>query len=123
MPAPAITGLDTVDAAAGDPSREQPWSDLGLKADEYARIKEILGRRPTSSELAMYSVMWSEHCSYKSSKVHLKQFAEIPQETPLANADGTAGVGAAMDSLNPCWTPSAWPRKTPTASSRGRSWG
>jgi phosphoribosylformylglycinamidine (FGAM) synthase-like enzyme len=32
------------------------------------RIKEILGRRPTSSELAMYSVMWSEHCSYKSSK-------------------------------------------------------
>ena len=40
----------------------------------------------------MYSVMWSEHCSYKSSKVHLTQFAEIPQETPLANSDGT-GVG------------------------------
>src|SRR4051794_28773245 len=54
----------------------QPWSDLGLKPDEYARIREILGRRPTSSELAMYSVMWSEHCSYKSSKVHLRQFGE-----------------------------------------------
>ena len=85
--------LDTVGLAEKDPDREQPWSDLGLKVDEYARIKEILGRRPTSSELAMYSVMWSEHCSYKSSKVHLRQFSEIPQETPLANADGSAGVG------------------------------
>ncbi|HEX5087494.1 MAG TPA: phosphoribosylformylglycinamidine synthase subunit PurL [Nocardioides sp.] len=78
-------------AAAEEPSREQPWADLGLKADEYARIREILGRRPTSSELAMYSVMWSEHCSYKSSKVHLKQFSEIPQETPVGKM--LAGIG------------------------------
>ncbi|GAB3855273.1 phosphoribosylformylglycinamidine synthase subunit PurL [Nocardioides maradonensis] len=88
--------LDTVAVAAGDPDREQPWAELGLKADEYARIKEILGRRPTSSELAMYSVMWSEHCSYKSSKVHLKQFSEIPQETVrgpmLAGIGENAGV-------------------------------
>ncbi|WP_153396200.1 phosphoribosylformylglycinamidine synthase subunit PurL [Ornithinicoccus halotolerans] len=68
--------VDTVAAASGDPDREQPWAELGLRADEYARIREILGRRPTSSELAMYSVMWSEHCSYKSSKVHLRQFGE-----------------------------------------------
>ena len=68
--------LDTVDRASGDPDRVQPWADLGLKPDEYANIHEILGRRPTSSELAMYSVMWSEHCSYKSSKLHLKQFGE-----------------------------------------------
>ncbi len=60
------SALDTVAVAEDDPHREQPWADLGLKADEYARIREILGRRPTSSELAMYSVMWSEHCSYKS---------------------------------------------------------
>jgi phosphoribosylformylglycinamidine synthase len=85
------TQLDTVDVAAQDPGREQPWADLGLKADEYARIREILGRRPTSSELAMYSVMWSEHCSYKSSKVHLKQFSEIPQETPVGKM--LAGIG------------------------------
>ena len=95
MPAPATTGpdtgLDTVARAAEDPGREQPWADLGLKADEYARIREILGRRPTSSELAMYSVMWSEHCSYKSSKVHLKQFSEIPQETPIGKM--LAGIG------------------------------
>ena len=68
--------LDTVLQAAEQPDAVQPWRELGLKEDEYARIKEILGRRPTLSELAMYSVMWSEHCSYKSSKVHLKQFGE-----------------------------------------------
>ncbi len=68
--------LDTVALASEDPEKEQPWSELGLKSDEYANVREILGRRPTSSELAMYSVMWSEHCSYKSSKVHLKQFGE-----------------------------------------------
>ena len=89
--APRTSALDTVAIAAGDPEREQPWADLGLKADEYATIREILGRRPTSSELAMYSVMWSEHCSYKSSKVHLKQFGEVPQETPIGKM--LAGIG------------------------------
>ncbi len=88
---PHQSSLDTVNAAAADPDREQPWADLGLKADEYATIRQILGRRPTSSELAMYSVMWSEHCSYKSSKVHLKQFSEIPQETPVGKM--LAGIG------------------------------
>ena len=75
---------DTVGNAARTPDESLPWAELGLKDDEYARIKEILGRRPTSSELAMYSVMWSEHCSYKSSKVHLRQFLEIPPETPTS---------------------------------------
>ncbi len=83
--------LDTVHHAAGDPDREQPWAELGLKEDEYAEIRRILGRRPTGAELAMYSVMWSEHCSYKSSKVHLKQFGEIPQETPAGKM--LAGIG------------------------------
>ena len=87
----ATSTLDTVALAATDAEREQPWAELGLKADEYARIREILGRRPTSSELAMYSVMWSEHCSYKSTKVHLKQFGEIPQETPVGKM--LAGIG------------------------------
>ena len=83
--------LDTVAVAASDPEHQQPWAELGLKEDEYLRIREILGRRPTSSELAMYSVMWSEHCSYKSSKVHLKQFGEIVQETPVGKM--LAGIG------------------------------
>ena len=68
--------LDTVAQAEATPNQPQPYAELGLKTEEYARIREILGRRPTSSELAMYSVMWSEHCSYKSSKVHLRQFGE-----------------------------------------------
>ena len=86
--------LDTVANAKSTPQRQQPFAELGLKADEYQRIKEILGRRPTSSELAMYSVMWSEHCSYKSSKVHLKQFGEkAPKSDALLVGIGeNAGV-------------------------------
>jgi len=86
-----ITALDTVAAASADPDRAQPWAELGLKSDEYDAIRQILGRRPTGAELAMYSVMWSEHCSYKSSKVHLRQFGEIPQETPAGKM--LAGIG------------------------------
>lgn len=86
--------LDTVSVAQANPDSVQPFAQLGLKADEYARIKEILGRRPTSSELAMYSVMWSEHCSYKSSKVHLKQFGEKapPSDALLVGIGENAGV-------------------------------
>ncbi|WP_258524588.1 phosphoribosylformylglycinamidine synthase subunit PurL [Microbacterium sp. SMR1] len=67
---------DTVENATATPEREQPYGALGLKPDEYAKIREILGRRPTSGELAMYSVMWSEHCSYKSSKNYLRRFGQ-----------------------------------------------
>ena len=45
----------------------------GLTADEYARIVELMGREPNLTELGLFSVMWSEHCSYKSSRVHLKR--------------------------------------------------
>ena len=83
--------LDTVALAATTPDKDQPWSELGLKPDEYERIREILGRRPTGAELAMYSVMWSEHCSYKSSKVHLRKFGELAQETPRGKT--LAGIG------------------------------
>ncbi|WP_034649402.1 phosphoribosylformylglycinamidine synthase subunit PurL [Cellulomonas sp. HZM] len=67
---------DTVENALATPELEQPFAELGLKPDEYQRIRDILGRRPTAAELAMYSVMWSEHCSYKSSKNHLRQFGD-----------------------------------------------
>ncbi|MHA3723295.1 phosphoribosylformylglycinamidine synthase subunit PurL [Leucobacter sp. HY1910] len=74
----AVTGPrpDTVADAIATPEKEQPFESLGLKPNEYEQIKEILGRRPTSGELAMYSVMWSEHCSYKSSKPYLRQFGQ-----------------------------------------------
>ncbi|MFJ3787794.1 phosphoribosylformylglycinamidine synthase subunit PurL [Kitasatospora sp. NPDC090091] len=86
--------LDTVKNAEQTPDAAQPWAELGLKEDEYARIREILGRRPTGAELAMYSVMWSEHCSYKSSKVHLKQFGEKAPENDamLVGIGENAGV-------------------------------
>ncbi|QGG40243.1 phosphoribosylformylglycinamidine synthase subunit PurL [Aeromicrobium yanjiei] len=87
----AARQLDTVAHATSTPDQDQPWAELGLREEEYASIREILGRRPTGAELAMYSVMWSEHCSYKSSKVHLKKFGELPQETPLGKT--LAGIG------------------------------
>ena len=54
-------------------------SEHGLTKDEYQRILDALGRVPTITELGIYSVMWSEHCSYKSSKVHLKR---LPTTAP-----------------------------------------
>jgi phosphoribosylformylglycinamidine synthase II len=85
---------DTVARAAGTPDRPQPYSELGLTTEEYVRIAEMLGRRPTDAELAIYSVMWSEHCSYKSSRVHLRQFAEKAPRTAalLAGIGHNAGV-------------------------------
>ncbi len=82
---------DTVADALATPDHEQPYAALGLKPDEYARIREILGRRPTSGELAMYSVMWSEHCSYKSSKIYLRQFGQ--KVTPKMKEKLMVGIG------------------------------
>ena len=89
-----MSGTDTVaraDATAGLP---QPFAELGLTQAEYEKIVDTLGRRPTSAELALYSVMWSEHCSYKSSKVHLRQFAAKapPSDALLAGIGHNAGV-------------------------------
>ena len=83
--------IDTTAHAAATPEVPQPYRELGLADDEYARIREILGRRPTDAELAMYSVMWSEHCSYKSSKKHLRYFGETT--TPEMKAKMLAGIG------------------------------
>jgi phosphoribosylformylglycinamidine synthase subunit PurL len=85
---------DTVAGASGTPDQDQPYAALGLTADEYARIRGILGRRPTDAELAIYSVMWSEHCSYKSSRKHLRQFADKAPATDvlLAGIGQNAGV-------------------------------
>ncbi len=54
-------------------------SSHGLSSDEYARIVRILGREPNPTELGLFSVMWSEHCSYKSSRLHLRK---LPTEGP-----------------------------------------
>jgi phosphoribosylformylglycinamidine synthase len=54
-------------------------ADHGLSEDEFSRIQKALGREPNLVELGIFSVMWSEHCSYKSSRVHLKK---LPTEAP-----------------------------------------
>ena len=87
---------DTVENAAATPQLELPFRELGLKENEFAEIVALLGRRPTAAELAMYSVMWSEHCSYKSSKKHLRQFGdkttEAMREHLLVGIGENAGV-------------------------------
>jgi phosphoribosylformylglycinamidine synthase II len=70
-------------------------AEHGLTAGEYARVKEILGREPNITELGIFSVMWSEHCSYKSSKVHLKRLptrGKLVVQGPGENA-GVVDIG------------------------------
>ncbi|MCU1566143.1 MAG: phosphoribosylformylglycinamidine synthase subunit [Pseudarthrobacter sp.] len=95
--------IDTVENASKTPDTELPWAELGLKQNEFDEIVKVLGRRPTGAELAMYSVMWSEHCSYKSSKNHLRQFGE--KVTPEMKKDMLVGIGenAGVTNLGDGW--------------------
>jgi phosphoribosylformylglycinamidine synthase subunit PurL len=95
--------IDTVGHAATTPDLPQPFQELGLKADEYQRIREILGRRPTDAELAMYSVMWSEHCSYKSSKVHLRYFGETTTDEMRTGMLAGIGENAGVVDIGDGW--------------------
>ena len=101
---PRLSGLDTVSNAAATPEKEQPYAALGVKPDEYASIREILGRRPTSSELAMYSVMWSEHCSYKSSKKYLRQFGQKVSPDMKKNLMVGIGENAGVVDIGEGWS-------------------
>jgi phosphoribosylformylglycinamidine synthase II len=70
-------------------------AEHGLTAEEYARVKQILGREPNLTELGIFSVMWSEHCSYKSSRVHLKRLptrGRLVVQGPGENA-GVVDIG------------------------------
>jgi phosphoribosylformylglycinamidine synthase len=66
-----------------------------LTAGEFARIKELLGREPTYAELGIFSVMWSEHCSYKSSRVHLKRLPTTGERVivPPGENAGVVDIG------------------------------
>jgi phosphoribosylformylglycinamidine synthase subunit PurL len=80
------------------PADAQIHRALGLTDDEAAAIERILGRAPNHLELAMYAVMWSEHCSYKSSRIHLRR---LPTEGPhvLVGPGENAGVVDAGDGI------------------------
>ena len=79
---------------------------FGLSADEYGRVLTIMGRTPTLTELGVFSVMWSEHCSYKSSRVWLKQ---LPTTAPWVihgpgeNA-GVVAIGLGLGERHHCST-------------------
>ncbi|MCW4458965.1 phosphoribosylformylglycinamidine synthase subunit PurL [Microbacterium sp. MPKO10] len=103
MSTPESIGADTVENAIATPDKEQPYATLGLKSDEYAAIREILGRRPTSGELAMYSVMWSEHCSYKSSKKYLRQFGQKVSPEMTKNLMVGMGENAGVVDIGEGW--------------------
>src|SRR6202051_3121341 len=66
--------IDSATTVAKEPTiTPEVLRDHGISAEEYDRILKSLGREPTFTELGIFSVMWSEHCSYKSSRLHLKK--------------------------------------------------
>src|ERR1700704_839780 len=70
---------------------EETLSQHGISDSEYERIKDILNREPSFTELGIFSVMWSEHCSYKSSRLHLRR---LPTKGPavLQGPGENAGI-------------------------------
>src|SRR5262245_5244738 len=78
-------------AAAGPPGASEAASEDGVRPEESSAILELLGRPPTLEELGVFAVMWSEHCSYKSSRVHLRQ---LPTTGPQVLQGPGENVGA-----------------------------
>ncbi len=67
--------------------KPEVYQALGLKDEDYRRIEKILGREPSKTELAMYSVEWSEHCGYSSSKKYLKLFPQTGRYQTMVGED------------------------------------
>jgi len=88
--------MNSPESPQGQPSiTEEVIRDHGITPDEYQRILKWLGRTPTMTELGIFSVMWSEHCSYKSSRVHLKRLptrSKLVMQGPGENA-GIIDIG------------------------------
>jgi phosphoribosylformylglycinamidine synthase subunit PurL len=76
--------------------------DLGLTDDEFRAICDRIGREPSYTELAMFSVMWSEHCSYKSSRVHLKTLPTEGERILVGPGEG-AGIIEVADGVAVAW--------------------
>ncbi|MBW3576896.1 MAG: phosphoribosylformylglycinamidine synthase subunit PurL [Actinobacteria bacterium] len=95
---PGESPIFPVGEELGDADARRLADELGLTTEEYERIVATLGRVPSKSELGMYSVMWSEHCSYKSSRLHLRG---LPTEGPhvLVGPGENAGVVDVGDGL------------------------
>jgi phosphoribosylformylglycinamidine synthase II len=79
-----------------------PWTEVGLTAAEYRLITERLGREPNHVELGMFGLMWSEHCSYKTSKAHLKLLPQSGKRIVVGPGEN-AGVADLGDGFVVVW--------------------
>ncbi len=96
----------------------------GLKPDEYQRILELIGREPSITELGIFSAMWNEHCSYKSSRLHLKT---LPTKAPwvIQGPGENAGVIDIGDGDSPRssrWRATTTPPTSSPTRARRRAW-
>ncbi|MDW4190283.1 phosphoribosylformylglycinamidine synthase subunit PurL [Staphylococcus saprophyticus] len=80
-----------IEPSSEDIKIEQLYKDMGLSDEEYAKVCDILGREPNFTEIGIFSVMWSEHCSYKHSKPFLTQFPTSGEDVLMGPGEG-AGV-------------------------------
>ena len=71
--------------------QEEIYKSMGMTTEEFAMVEKILGRLPNYTELGLFSVMWSEHCSYKTSKPVLKRFPTSGEHVLMGPGEG-AGV-------------------------------
>lgn len=76
---------------------EKKLKTYRLSNEEYEKIKSLLGREPSPIEWPLYSALWSEHCSYKSSKIHLKKFSYRNERTPLMDGENAGVVDLGFD--------------------------
>ncbi len=74
-----------------------------ITGDEYQRIEKILGREPNLTELGIFSVMWSEHCSYKSSRLHLKKFPTRSDRVLVGPGENAGIIDIGTDAEGGCW--------------------
>ena len=84
---------------AAQPATQQQAEQLGLLPEEFDKICEVLGRKPNFTELSVYSVMWSEHCSYKNSILQLKKLPKKSDRVMAAAGEENAGVMDIGDGL------------------------
>jgi phosphoribosylformylglycinamidine synthase subunit PurL len=96
--ATALLTAQEMKASHQPPITAQLVAEHGLTAEEYQRVLALIGREPTLTELGIFSAMWNEHCSYKSSKVHLKN---LPVAAPwvIQGPGENAGVISIGDGL------------------------
>src|SRR5881409_2751141 len=92
---PSLTSTKAIEAPPADSITPELIAEHGLTQQEYEKVVASLGRTPTLTELGIFSVMWSEHCSYKSSRVHLKRLptrSKLVLQGPGENA-GIIDIG------------------------------